>query len=134
MNRSILFAAALLLVAPAAVAAAKTLKPLKTWTGRMPLVIPPLVQSSVVDANVWQQVWATCQLKGAPAAVDFNKRIVLVVVRRANAVKFSSIRLDNGNVTTGVAVASGQPNHQTCALAMIDRAGVDTVNGQALGR
>jgi hypothetical protein len=134
MNRTLIIAAALLLVTAPASAAVKSLKPLKTWSGQMPLAIPPLVQSSVVDANVWRQVWATCQMKGAPAEVDFDKRMVLVVVRRANNLKFSGIKLDNGNVTTSVGVGSGQPDHYTCALAMIDRAGVSTVNGQPLGK
>jgi hypothetical protein len=133
MNRILVLALALLLATPSAVAG-KTLKPLKTWSGRMPLVISPLVQSSVVDASVWQQVWATCQLKGPPAAVDFGKRVVLVVVRRANDLKFSRIQLDKGNVTTSVAVGPGQADHYTCALAMIDREGVESVNGQPLGR
>ena len=134
MNRTLVVVLALLLATPPVVAAVKTLKPLKTWTGRMPLAIPPLVQASVVEPHVWQQVWATCQMKGSPANVDFTKNIVLLVVRRANGLRFSSIKLDNGNVATSVAVGSGRSDHYTCALAMIDRAGVDTVNGQPLGR
>src|SRR5574337_431970 len=124
MNRALLFTFALLFATSPAFAAAKTLQALKTWTGRMPLAIPPLVQSSVVDPNVWQQVWATCQMKGAPANVDFSKRMVLLVVRRANALRFASIKLDNGNVRTSIGVGPGQPDHYTCALAMIDRTGV----------
>ena len=125
---------ALILTASQAFAATKTLKPLKTWKGQMPVVVQPLMQSSVATSAEWQRAWSTCQMKGAPDAVDFDKRIVLVAVRRGSEVTFSSIKLDSGNVTMSVAVTPDMPSHYTCAFAMIDRTGVTTVNGAPLGK
>lgn len=133
MNR-ILLIVAFALASSHAAAAIKTLKPIKTWTGRMPLVIQPLMQSSVSDRVQWQRVWTTCQMKGIPDIVDFEKNVVLVTVRRGSNVKITNILLDNGNVTTSVMVAPGQTDHYTCALAMVERAGIKTVNGMELGR
>src|SRR3954447_5779944 len=99
-----LLAAALLAAATTAGAAATTVKPLKTWSGRMPIVIQPLLQQSVITTPDLQRVWARCQMKDSPPDIDFDKRMVLIAVRQSSAVKFSSIKLDKGNLTTTIAI------------------------------
>jgi hypothetical protein len=133
MNRLLLLVA-LAFLSSNSQAAVKTLKPIKTWSGRMPLVVQPLMQSSVADREQWQRVWTTCQMSDAPEEVDFNKNLVLVSVRRGNSVKFSTITLDKGNVKTSVVVDAEPADHYTCALAMVARSGIKTVNGMQLGR
>ena len=106
----------------------------QSWTGRMPLAVAPLVQSSVSTTEAWQGVWATCQMKGAAPAIDFERKLVLVAVRRSSFVRFSSVRLDNGNLTTSVTATPDAPGRMTCALALVPRAGVRTVNGAPPGK
>ncbi len=105
-----------------------------TWTGRMPIAVPPLVQSSVGTTEAWQGVWATCQMKGAAPAVDFDRKLVLVAVRRSSAVRFGEVSLDGGNLVTKVIATPDAPNRMTCALALVPRAGVRTVNGAPPGK
>jgi hypothetical protein len=116
------------------VAAKSSVKALQTWTGHMPIGVQPLLQSSVATAADFQRVWSTCQLKGAPPKIDFDKRLVLLAVRRGSAVTFTGMTVDNGNLTTSVVVTPDMPNRMTCALVLVDRAGVTAVNGAPLGK
>lgn len=115
-------------------AAPTSVRTLQTWTGHMPVDVQPLLQSSVAAGEDWKRVWTTCQLKGAPPKVDFDKRLVLVAVRRSSGVKFVDLKLDNGNLLTNIAVTPDQPNRMTCEFALVDRAGVTSVNGVPLGK
>jgi len=132
MRRRLVLLLALILAGSAA--AATPVKVQRTWTGHMPLEVPPLFQSSVATADAWPRVWATCQMSGAPPEVDFAKHLVLVAVRRSTDARFEKVTLDRGNLVTRVSVAAGTPKQQTCALALVDRAGVSTVNGAAPGK
>lgn len=114
--------------------AATPVKIVKTWTGRMPLAVPALVQSSVASKEAWAGVWATCQMKGPAPEIDFDKQLVLVAVRRSSVVRFGEAKLDNGNLATTVVTTPDVPGHQTCALALVARTGVDTVNGTPPGK
>jgi len=131
IRHRVLLLAALLCVCAVA---ATTLKPLKTWTGHMPIVIQQLMQSSVTSAADWQRVWATCQMKDAPPEVDFATRMVLIAVRRSSKVTFTNIKIDQGNLTTSIAVAPDSPSQYTCAFALVDRTGVTSLNGAPLGK
>lgn len=108
-------------------------KVLQAWSGFMPSAVPPLFQSSVTTAEALQRVWSTCQLKDVPPKVDFGKHVVLLAVR-PGTIRFTGLTLDNGNLRTNVAVAPGDPNRMTCALALVNRAGIKTVNGAPLGK
>jgi len=114
--------------------AASPVKILKTWTGHMPAAVAPLLQSSAASQDEWSRVWATCLMKGAAPVVDFDKHLVLVAVRRGSTVTFHDVQLDNGNLVTSVAASADAPNRMTCALALVPRAGVSTVNGAAPGK
>lgn len=130
-----LFLPALASLAFAGVAVAATsVKVERSWTGHMPLAVAPLVQSSVSTTVAWQGVWATCQMKGAAPTVDFEHKLVLVAVRRSSIVRFGEARLDNGNLTTSVTATPDAPGRMTCALALVPRAGVRTVNGAPPGK
>jgi len=129
------FPAALAALAMAGFALAATpVKIVKTWAGRMPVAVPALVQSSVATKEAWAGVWATCQMKGPAPEVDFEKQLVLVAVRRSSVVRFGDAKLDNGNLATTVVATPDVPNHQTCALALVARTGVNTVNGAPPGK
>jgi len=132
--RNSIVAVATVLAGVTLASAATSVKTLQAWTGHMPVDVQPLLQSSVAASDDWKRAWTTCQLKGAAPKVDFDKRIVLVAVRRSSGVRFVDLKLDNGNLQTNVAVTPDQPNRMTCAFALIDRAGVSTVNGTPLGR
>jgi hypothetical protein len=127
-------ALALALASAGAALASTPVKVLSTWTGHMPTAVPPLVQSSVSSQAQWTGVWATCQMKGAPPAIDFDKHLVLVAVRRSSVVSFDSPKLDNGNLVTSVVATPDKPNRMTCALALVPRAGVTKVNGLPPGK
>ncbi|MFO1305189.1 MAG: hypothetical protein U1F54_15770 [Burkholderiales bacterium] len=135
MTRALLALPALGMAAAAVAALAATpVKVEKTWTGHMPLAVPPLVQSSVGTTEAWQGVWATCQMQGAAPAVDFDRKLVLVAVRRSSVVRFNDVTLDNGNLATKVIATPDVPNRMTCALALVSREGVRTVNGAPPGK
>jgi hypothetical protein len=125
---------ALTLASSPAQAAPKPVKVLKTWTGRVPLVVPPPLQSSVASAAQLQQIWALCQVKGDVPVIDFDKRLVLLAVRRGTTVQFNNLKIDGGNLMTNVVVTPDMPSHMTCALALVDRAGATKVNGLPLGQ
>jgi hypothetical protein len=122
-----------ILVAATAYAAAPV-KILQTWTGRMPVEVAPLLQSSASSQEQWDNVWATCQRKGAAPKVDFGKHLVLVAVRRSSVVRFQDVKLDDGNLMTNVVAAPDVPGHMTCAFALVARAGVTNVNGAPPGK
>ena len=128
---AILFAA---FVLAAGALAASPVRIAKTWTGRMPASVPPLLQSSVASQDGWKSVWATCQMQGAAPDIDFDKQLVLVAVRQSSVVTFSDVRLDGGNLVTNVIVAPDKPNRMTCALALVAREGVTSVNGAPVGK
>ena len=54
----------------------------------MPAAVGPLFQTSLANADDLQRVWSTCQIKGAPPKIDFQKHVVLLAVRRSSAVRF----------------------------------------------
>jgi len=132
MRRATMALAAAALVSAAH--AATPVKIVKRWTGHMPAAVAPLLQSSAASQDEWSGVWATCLMKGAAPAVDFDKHLVLVAVRRGSTVTFNDVRLDNGNLVTSVAASPDAPNRMTCAFALVPRAGVRTVNGAAPGK
>jgi hypothetical protein len=123
---AILFAATAFAAAP--------VKILQTWTGRMPVEVAPLLQSSASSQDEWDNIWATCQRKGAAPKVDFGKHLVLVAVRRSSVVRFQDVKLTDGNLVTNVVAAPDVPGHMTCAFALVPRAGVTKVNGALPGR
>ena len=114
--------------------AAEPVKISKTWTGHMPVVVPPLLESSVASRAQWSNVWATCQMKGAAPAVDFDKYLVLVAVRNSTSVRFADAKLDHGNLTTRVVATPDASPRRTCAFAQVPRAGVQRVNGAPPGK
>ena len=115
-------------------ASATPVTSLQTWKGYMPLGVQPLLQSSLATTDAFRNAWTTCGIKGTPPAVDFKKRIVVLAVRRGTTVSFNSMTLDAGNLTTNVVVTPDMPNHMTCALVLVDRSGVKTVNGAPIGK
>jgi hypothetical protein len=127
------FIAAVALAVAGTAMAAVPVKILQTWSGRMPMAVAPLLQSSAASQDAWNNVWATCQRKGPAPTVDFGKHLVLVAVRRSSVVRFEDVKLDDGNLVTNVVAAPDVPAHHTCAFALVSRAGVAKVNGAPPG-
>jgi len=111
-----------------------TVKPLKAWSGRLPLNVQPPLQSSLATREDMARVWAQCRVDGAVPEIDFDRRIVLVAVRRGGSAKLAPGRLLDGNLTTNVVVTPDMPPYMSCAIAVVDRAGIKTVNGAPIGR
>jgi hypothetical protein len=111
-----------------------SVKVLQSWSGTLPPGVPALLQSSVASADDLQQVWTMCTMKGVPPKVDFGKRIVIVATGRGSGVKFADLALDNGTLKTSVVVTPDMPGRTTCALALVNRAGIKTVNGVPVGK
>lgn len=110
------------------------LKPQKSWSGRVPLGVQPPLQSSLATQDDFRRVWAQCQVKGTVPAIDFERRLVLVAVRRGSVVRFQRLTLDGGNLHTDVVVTPDMPPYMTCAIVLVDRAGIAKVNGAPVGR
>ena len=98
----------------------------------MPAEVQPLFQASIANAADLNRVWVTCQVKGAVPKIDFDKRLILLFVRRGG-VRFASLTLDNGNLKTNVVLSPEATKDHTCALVLVDRAGIKTVNGAPVG-
>ena len=128
------FALAACVAAAAHGAPGTTVKPLKSWSGRLPLNVQPPLQSSLATREDMARVWAQCHVHGAVPEIDFDRRIVLVAVRRGGSAKLAPGRLVDGNLTTNVVVTPDMPPYMSCAIAVVDRAGIKTVNGAPIGR
>jgi hypothetical protein len=126
--------AAIAVAVAGTVLAAVPVKILQTWSGRMPIAVTPLLQSSAASQDEWNNLWATCQRKGPAPTVDFSKHLVLVAVRRSSVVRFQDVKLEDGNLVTNVVAAPDVPAHHTCAFALVSRAGVSKVNGAPPGK
>ncbi|MFO1412705.1 MAG: hypothetical protein U1F10_02095 [Burkholderiales bacterium] len=104
------------------------------WEGRVPAGVAPPPQSSLVAADALQVVWTLCQVQSPMPDIDFSRQIVLLAVRKGVKVRFQNAQVADGNVRTNV-LATMAPAAQTfCALALVDRAGIKTVNGAPLGQ
>jgi hypothetical protein len=128
------FAIAAAVAAAAHGAAGTSVKPLEAWSGRIPLGVQPPLQSSLATREDLARVWAQCRVKGAVPEIDFDRRIVLVAVRRGSSARLTQARLVDGNLTTNVVVTPDMPPYMSCAIAVVDRAGIRTVNGAPIGR
>lgn len=128
--------AGLVACAASAEIAAKTreLRPERTYSGTLPLAVPPLMQSPITSRTDLERAWAMCSVKEPMPALDFRQRMVLATVARSSKVSFVKLALDGGDLRTTVAVAPDMPDHHTCAFAIVDRAGIKSINGAALGK
>lgn len=134
MRRFAVLAAAACMAAAAHAAPGTAVKPLQAWSGRLPLDVQPPLQSSLATREDLARVWTQCRVKGAVPEIDFQRRIVLVAVRRGSTTRLAQGRLVDGNLTTNVVVTPDMPPYQSCAIAVVDRAGIATVNGAPIGR
>jgi hypothetical protein len=115
-------------------AASATVVPDQVWSGRVALEARPPLQTSIARAADWNRVWRACHLQGAPPRVDFTRQLGLVAVRRGNEVKFATMNTVDGDLRTNVEVSPGTPPHLTCAIALVPRQGIRTVNGAPAGQ
>ncbi len=121
-------------VAQAATAAVTPVKVHQRWTGRVPAGVAPPPQSSLVTADALQVVWTLCQVQAPMPTVDFQHQLVVLAVRKGTSVRFQNAQLVDGNLRTNVVVAPAAPAQTHCALALVDGAGVTTVNGLPPGQ
>lgn len=129
---------ALVALAPAGVRAVtpatpRELQPEQSFSGTLPLATPPLLPSPIVSRAELQRAWTLCSVKTPMPAIDFGRRLVLVAVAQSSKVSFVKLTLVAGDLKTTVAIAPDMPNHRTCTLAVVDRAGIKKVNGVAVG-
>ena len=117
-----------------ACAQAATVEPIKSWSGRVPLDERPPLQTSIAKASDWTRIWKQCRVEGPAPKVDFQKSLGLVAVRRGSVVKFMSVNVENGNLTTNVAVTADMPDYMSCAIVLVNRAGIRKVNGKPVGQ
>ena len=111
-----------------------TVTPLQSWSGRLPLNVQPPLQSSLATREDLARVWVQCRVEGPVPAIDFDRRIVLIAVRRGSTTRLMQGRLVDGNLTTNVVVTPDMPSYQSCAIAVVDRKGITTVNQAPIGR
>ena len=111
---------------------ARDVTPAQTFSGTMPLSVPPLLVSPITSRADLERAWSMCSVKAPLPSIDFKKRMVLAVANQSSTLSFMRITVDDGNLKTNVAVSPDMPGLRTCAFAVVDRAGVKTVNGAAL--
>jgi hypothetical protein len=117
-----------------ACAQAATIEPVKSWSGRAPLDERPPLQTSIAKDGDWTRIWKQCRVEGPAPKVDFQKSLGLVAVRRGSVVKFMSVSVENGNLTTNVVVTADMPDYMSCAIVLVNRAGIKKVNGNPVGQ
>jgi hypothetical protein len=100
----------------------------------VPAGVAPPLQSSIVTADALQVVWTLCQVKEPMPAVDFGRQLVVLTVRTGTTVRFQSAQLVDGNLRTNAVITPAPPAQTHCALALVESAGVKTVNGLPLGQ
>jgi hypothetical protein len=115
-------------------AQAVTIEPVKSWSGRVPLDERPPLQSSIAKDSDWARIWKQCRVQGPAPKVDFRKTLGLVAVRRGSVVKFMSLNVEDGNLTTNVVVTADMPDYMSCAIVLVNRAGIKKVNGNPVGQ
>lgn len=113
---------------------ARELTPVQTIGGRMPLDVPPLVKSPITSRADLERAWTTCRVQAPMPAIDFRRRMVLAAVGQSSKVSFTGLALDRGNLKTNVAIAPDMPHYRSCTFVVIERAGIESVNGVALGK
>ena len=117
-----------------ACAAVTPVKVQQRWTGRVPAGVAPPPQASLVTADALQVVWTLCQVQASMPVVDFDRQLVVLAVRKGTTVRFQNAQLVDGNLRTNVVVAPAPAAQTHCALALVDRAGVTSVNGLPPGQ
>lgn len=100
----------------------------------MPLGVQPPLQSSIGTRDDLARIWTQCHVQGDPPAIAFDRRVVLLAVRRGSKVSFMPGTLVDGNLATNVVVTPDMPNFMTCALAVVERKGIARVNGAPVGQ
>lgn len=115
-------------------AAVTPVKVQQRWTGRVPAGVAPPPQASLVTADALQVVWTLCQVQAPMPVVDFDRQLVVLAVRQGTTVRFQNAQLVDGNLRTNVVVAPAPAAQTHCALALVDRAGVTSVNGLPPGQ
>jgi hypothetical protein len=115
-------------------AQAMIIEPIKTWSGRLPLDERPPLQTSIAKDSDWARIWKQCRVQGPSPKVDFHKTLGLVAVRRGSLVKFMNMSVEDGNLKTNVVVTPDMPDYMSCAIVLIDRAGIRKVNGNPVGQ
>jgi hypothetical protein len=126
--------AALCAAALSAEAAVTPVRTLERWTGRVPEGVAPPLQSSIITADALQTAWTLCQVKEPMPSVDFSRTFVVLTVRTGTTVRFQNAQLVDGNLRTNALITPAAPAQTHCALALVERAGVKTVNGVPLGQ
>jgi hypothetical protein len=111
-----------------------TIEPVKSWSGRMPLDERPPLQSSIAKDGDWARIWKQCRIQEPAPKVDFQKTLGLVAVRRGSVVKFMGMNVKDGNLMTNVVVTPDMPDYMSCAIVLVDRAGINKVNGNPVGK
>jgi hypothetical protein len=111
-----------------------TAAPVKSWSGRVPLDERPPLQSSIAKESDWARIWKQCRVQGPAPRVDFQKMLGLVAVRRGSVVKFMSLNVEDGDLKTNVVVTADMPDYMSCAIVLVNRAGIKKVNGHPVGQ
>jgi hypothetical protein len=86
------------------------------------------LDSEEAFAKLWK-AWR----KDEPPKVDFTKNLVLVLTHPENAkVEFAAVLDDKGELKVSAAGSERMPNGMTYVIAVVERAGIKTINGKAL--
>jgi len=82
--------------------------------------------------EAFAKVW-TAWRKDERPKVDFSKQIVLVLTHFENAdVELTADLEGNGNLKLGVSSTERKANGMTYVIAVVDRAGIKSINGKRL--
>jgi hypothetical protein len=131
--RVLLGLAVLALLAPAALAQRKAVKPTKTWSGSV------ADEALAKDAPIYiagqpalAKLWKAWNIEGKVPDVDFSKEIVIVAVSRGSRLNLSANIDDKGNLQViGFGTRDLRPGFRY-VIGTVSREGVKKVNGKEL--
>src|SRR5262249_18151183 len=122
------------LLAPAARADKKQIKPTREWPGCVAdQDVRQKAPECITTAKELKKLWEAWKIAGKLPAVDFTREIVVVVTSTGSRLKLAGARLDEkGNLEVlGLGTRDERPGFRF-VLATVSREGVKTVNGKAL--
>lgn len=126
--------AAMLSTPGAALAGKRQVEPTRTWKGsvadenRLPQELPVVIGSETQLRELWQR-W---QLTEPLPRVDFARELVVATATRGSVLRLTLTLDDRGNLEVGgLSTMDLRPGFRY-VIAIVSRAGVNTVNGKRL--
>ncbi|MEO8679760.1 MAG: hypothetical protein ABI665_11980 [Vicinamibacterales bacterium] len=107
------------------------------WSVRVarPLALEAPIKGFVTNEADFSHLWQVCQIKGDAPTIDFGQYLILVATSRSSVFKVRAIQVDDtGDLKTVVIATPDFARDYAFVITQVERAGVKSVHGQAIGQ